>query len=76
MLDYGRNTTFIPKAKLILDLCEDLRDSLEAPSRWTPDSHEVKKMCSGLEADLIFCFNILFFPSASWIRDSWFLALQ
>ena len=39
-LDDGRNTTFIPKPKLILDFCEDLRDSLETPSRLTPDSHE------------------------------------
>lgn len=61
MLDCGRNTTSIPKAKLILDLSEDLRDSLEAPSRWTPDSHEVKKMRNGLEADLIFCFNLMVF---------------
>lgn len=66
MLDYGRNTTFILKSKHILDLCEDLRDSLETPSRLpsrlTPDSHEVKKMCNVLDAALIFWFSLLFFP--------------
>lgn len=60
MLDYGRNTTFILKSKHILDLCENLRNSLETPSRLTPDSREVKKMCNVLEAALIFWFSLLF----------------
>lgn len=69
-LDYGSNTTFIPTSKLILDLCEDLRDSLETPSRLTPDSQQVKKMHNVLQAALTLCFNLLFFPSVLWIWDS------
>lgn len=61
MLDYDRNTTFILKSKLILDLWGNLRNSLETPPRLTSDLHEEKKIFNGLEAALIFCFNILLF---------------
>lgn len=53
--------------------CEDLG---KHHLKLTADSQEVKKMCNVLEAALILCFNLLFFPSVRWVWDSWCPAPQ